>query len=101
MSNVNEQREGLAIEMGRYARSIAIREQFFKEQLESALRWVQDDVKAIHRSLEAGSNVYADNIVAQAARVQDAALKYRLAREHGEMVRDILAANEPTKEPTK
>lgn len=89
-------------ELGRYAKTAAIQEEFFKERLESALSWLESDIRSIRASLGNATHTYAENIVTQASRVQAAADKYRLHGENRLMLDDILAAGTAGEtEPTR
>lgn len=85
-------------ELSRYTTQAGLHEAFFKESLESALGWLESDIRAIRASLEANTNTFAESVVAHAARVQDAAVKYRLHGENHAMLKDILSAEEPEAE---
>ena len=97
MSNDNVNKD-----LTRYAKTAAVQEEFFKERLESALKWLESDIRSIRTSLNHDSAItYADNIVAQASRVQAAADKYRLYGENRATLEDILKDSASIQEPTK
>ena len=87
--------ESVTKDLARYTKTAAVQEEFFKERLESALQWIESDIRSIRASIDTSTHVYADNIVAQASRVQAAADKYRLHGENHLMLQDILKAATP------
>ena len=63
--------------------------EFYAKKLESELKWLEGNIRAIRREVERGSVFEQRNLVAKAADVAEAAGKLRAAHERLGILRDI------------